>query len=377
MCQVLLYMMLWKWIIFLSLLYCQNFNNVQVHGQSPTAATTTPYSIRINAGAGTTYTDTLTGKVWWLDNPTQYTNGNGKTYGVKNTTACFSYIANTSEDRIYCTQRFFTTGKPFQYNVPVPSGTFQYDITLHFAEIYHVAAGKRVFDVYVEGTAVANNLDIFQTVGSNTALVIATRQSISDGAVTIELVQKVGEPFISAIEVVQVLPSPIPLPVPAPVPVAIPLPTPTSPNTVPTTNILVATRINVGGSQYVDTLGNVWMGDAYFEKKGKVFNICTSAIVPIVNTVEDGLYCTSRYFQKSTTLPPFQYQIPIPTTSTAQFNVRLHFMDSVSNKTYGRKTPVFSFLATFSQHFFHPTIATRSTLPRLGNESLMSASKVH
>ena len=181
----------------------------------PTVSNWIPYVIRINVGSTLVYTDANTGKVWRNDNMTEYAKGSSKTYGAKNLTQCSVGIQNTLEDRIYCTQRYYTAASSgAQYNVPVRTGSkSRYDIQLHFAEIYHVAPNQRVFSVYVEGTLVASNLDVYQRVGSNTSYVLTTRQDISDGYATIDFTSRIGQPFLSAVEVTEVPSAPSPLPV--------------------------------------------------------------------------------------------------------------------------------------------------------------------
>lgn len=66
------------------------------------------------------------------------------------------------------------------------------------------AAGARIFDVYVEGILVRDNLDVFSVSGGiNVAHLVSVPVSVSDGAITVELVAQVENPFISAIEVVR------------------------------------------------------------------------------------------------------------------------------------------------------------------------------
>ncbi len=59
----------------------------------------------------------------------------------------------------------------FTYTIPGLTAGAQYTVLLHFAEFYWTAAGKRVFNVAINGTAVLSNFDIYATVGANKALV--------------------------------------------------------------------------------------------------------------------------------------------------------------------------------------------------------------
>ena len=201
-----------------------------------------PYVIRINIGSVGSYTDMNTGKVWLKDDVTLYTQGSSKTYTTKNITQCSISIANTLEDRIYCTQRYYTAASvKAQYNVPVRTGTTgRYEIQLHFAEIYHVLPNQRVFNVFVEGALIVSNLDIFQRVGSNTSYIVSTRQDVSDGYVTIDFTSTIGQPFLSAVEVVEISTAPTPaIPTASP-----PIPTPPVPTPTPKFQEIL---INCGG----------------------------------------------------------------------------------------------------------------------------------
>ncbi|MBB6143454.1 fibronectin type 3 domain-containing protein [Silvibacterium bohemicum] len=71
----------------------------------------------------------------------------------------------------------------FTYTIPGLTAGAQYTVLLHFAETYWTAAGKRVFNVAINGTTVLANFDIFATVGGNAALVepfTATANSSGD-----------------------------------------------------------------------------------------------------------------------------------------------------------------------------------------------------
>jgi hypothetical protein len=220
-----------------------------------------PYAIRINAGAAVSFTDVNTGKVWLNDDVTQYTKGGSKTYSMKNQTQCYVSIQETLEDRIYCSQRYYTDASSgvAQYNVPVRSGIkSRYKIQLHFAEIYHILPNQRVFSVYVEGTLIVSNLDVFQRVGSNTSYVVTTSQDISDGYVTIDFTSSKGQPFLSAVEVEEILTLPTPT-VAAPIPTP-PIPTFTIPNVPVTPPKFQEILINCGGKYCIDEIRNLKAG---------------------------------------------------------------------------------------------------------------------
>jgi hypothetical protein len=78
-------------------------------------------------------------------------------------------------------------------------------VRLHFAEFDpdHKAAGSRVFDVYIEGELVVDDLDVFAEVGANTALVRDLAARVEDGMLTVELrPETAARPMLSGLEIV-------------------------------------------------------------------------------------------------------------------------------------------------------------------------------
>ena len=92
----------------------------------PTAPASTSTTTRINVGGGQ-FVDS-TGNTWIADN---YFGGKGAAYG-----SCPKAIANSVDDELYCTMRWFAPwhGPPFVYEIPVSSSS-QYQVKLHFADI--------------------------------------------------------------------------------------------------------------------------------------------------------------------------------------------------------------------------------------------------
>ena len=141
--------------------------------------------IRINAGGGA-FVDP-TGVSWSADSG----------FSAGNTFAVGSTITGTSNPALYQTERW--NGSPFTYQFTVPAGT--YTVTLKFAEIYFTAAGKRVFNVSINGTSVLSNFDIFAQAGANAALDKPFTINHPGGALTIQFVPLVDNPKISGIEI--------------------------------------------------------------------------------------------------------------------------------------------------------------------------------
>ncbi|MFN8592655.1 MAG: malectin domain-containing carbohydrate-binding protein [Thermomicrobiales bacterium] len=119
-------------------------------------------------------------------------------------------IDGTDDDGLYLTQRSGSgQGKKrgFSYTIPLEeSGT--YLVRLYFAEPFwgapggpDGASGKRVFSVTAEGDTVIRDLDIYDEVGSSTALVKETEVEVADGELNLRFTASAGEPIVAAIEV--------------------------------------------------------------------------------------------------------------------------------------------------------------------------------
>jgi sucrose-6-phosphate hydrolase SacC (GH32 family) len=106
-------------------------------------------------------------------------------------------ISGTDDDALYRSERAQET---LTYDIPVGNGA--YDVDLHFAEIYHESAGKRVFDVSVQGETVRTDLDIYSEVGHDAALVETVEGvTVTDGVLTITADASVDAAKLSAVTV--------------------------------------------------------------------------------------------------------------------------------------------------------------------------------
>ena len=153
-------------------------------------------SIRINSGGPML---TFNGNDWSAD---QYFNGGGTFDRPLD-------IGNTSNDELYHTERYATSG-PIIYQIPVANG--DHNVNLHFAETYYGVpgagasggVGSRVFNIDVEGQEQISNYDIVQAAGGSVIAVIEnfTDVTVTDGNLTITLTPVTEFPKISGIEVV-------------------------------------------------------------------------------------------------------------------------------------------------------------------------------
>ena len=109
-------------------------------------------------------------------------------------------IAGTESDTVYQSERYGAFG----YDIAVPDGT--YTITLDFAELYFDAAGKRVFDVRIEGDIVLDDLDLWTVApGKNTAYQYVTNVAVLDGNLDIDFLAGVQNPKVNAVQVVSLV----------------------------------------------------------------------------------------------------------------------------------------------------------------------------
>jgi Ca2+-binding RTX toxin-like protein len=97
-------------------------------------------------------------------------------------------IAGTTDDALYQNERW-TAGGSYTYEIAVANGTYQVDLLL--AEIYSgiYGSGQRVFDMSLEGQALAalQNIDIHARVGANAAHTISQQVTVNDGSLSIQV----------------------------------------------------------------------------------------------------------------------------------------------------------------------------------------------
>ncbi len=157
-------------------------------GVSNAATTTvgTAAVFAVNSG-GPQYTSLSSGIAYQAD--ADYSGGT-----TASTTAT---ISNTSDGTLYQTERYGN----FSYSIPLANGN--YNVTLKFAEIYWGSAGKRVFNVSMQGTQVITNLDIYAQVGKDVAYDVTIPVSVTNGTLNITFTTVVDNAKVSAIEITQ------------------------------------------------------------------------------------------------------------------------------------------------------------------------------
>ncbi len=86
------------------------------------------------------------------------------------------------------------------YRIRVPDG--HYNLKFYFAETEFNTAGQRLFNIYVEGQKVIENLDIFDRVGANSALQLVVENiEVKDAQLDIYFEALTGQSVCSAIEI--------------------------------------------------------------------------------------------------------------------------------------------------------------------------------
>jgi trimeric autotransporter adhesin len=108
---------------------------------------------------------------------------------------------NAAPQAVYQTQRYV----PFTYVITglVPDAT--YTVRMHFAETYWTAAGKRIFNVNLNGSRVLANFDVYATAGANTALVeqFSTHADMY-GQIIVQLIAgSADQPFIDGLQAIE------------------------------------------------------------------------------------------------------------------------------------------------------------------------------
>ena len=137
-------------------------------------------------------------------------------------------ISETGDVPLHQTERYGN----FSYAIPLVNGKYQ--VTLKFNEFYWSAPGQRIFDVWLEGTQVLTNFDIFASVGKNRPYDVSFPVSVTDGQLDIDFRATVDYAKVSAITVME-RPS------------------------------LVILAINCGGPEYIDKAGVMYQADQYYD----------------------------------------------------------------------------------------------------------------
>src|SRR5579885_1970367 len=128
-----------------------------------------------------------------------------------------SGVSNPAPQAVYQSNRYGN----FTYTIPGLTANSSYTVRLHFAEEYWTAAGKRVFNVNINGTQVLTNFDIFATAGGEYKAVVEqfSATATGSGTIAIQFVTVTDNAQINGIEVLassSSTPTPTPTPTSGP-----------------------------------------------------------------------------------------------------------------------------------------------------------------
>ncbi len=181
---------------------------------------------------------------------TDYSGGRDGTATTK--TIDTSKVTNPAPQAVYQTDRVGN----FTYTIPNLTASASYTVRLHFAEIYWTAAGKRIFNVSINGTQVLSKFDIFATAGGADIAVIEqfSATASTTGTITIQFTTVTDNAQVNGIEVLGGTSS---TPTPTPTLPPTPTPTPTSgpPNFGP--NVIIFDP-SMSASSIQTTLNNIY-----------------------------------------------------------------------------------------------------------------------
>jgi hypothetical protein len=112
-----------------------------------------------------------------------------------------SGLTNAAPQAVYQSERYGNV----TYTLPSLVAGTQYTVRLHFAELFQTAAGRRVFNVAINGTTVLSNFDIFAATGAafKATLREFTTTANSSGQIVIQLTTVTDNATIEGIEIIR------------------------------------------------------------------------------------------------------------------------------------------------------------------------------
>jgi hypothetical protein len=108
-------------------------------------------------------------------------------------------VTNPAPEAVYQSQRFGN----FTYTLPGFTAGTTYVVRLHFDEFYWTAAGKREFNVLINGTQVLTDFDVFATAGGEDIAVVEQFNAVanSSGQIVLQFVSVVDNAEVDGIEI--------------------------------------------------------------------------------------------------------------------------------------------------------------------------------
>jgi hypothetical protein len=124
-----------------------------------------------------------------------------------------SGVTNPAPQAVYQSSRLGN----FTYTIPSLSPNASFTVRLHFAETYWTAAGKRVFNVMINGQAVLSNFDIFAAAGGANRAVVKqfSVSASSSGTISVQFISVTDQAQLNGLEVLAAGSTPTPTPPPS------------------------------------------------------------------------------------------------------------------------------------------------------------------
>jgi uncharacterized repeat protein (TIGR02543 family) len=269
-------------------------NGITVTGSGPTPTTpppttppvTTPPPGGVSINAGGSATGSFTAD--------QYYSG-GSTYTNTATIDMSQITTNPPPAAIFNTERYGA----MTYTIPNLTAGSAQTVTLYFAETYVTAAGQRLFNVSINGTAALSNFDIYASAGGANRAIARSFNTTANasGQVVIQFIAGTQSPKVNGITVAGGGPPPT-TPPPTTPPVTTPPPTTPPPTTPPvTTPPPSAVSINAGGS----ATGS-FTADQYFSG-GSTYTNSNTIDTSQVGSVPAAVFQSERYGAMTYTIP--------------------------------------------------------------------------
>ncbi|MBX5450486.1 MAG: hypothetical protein IRZ24_10490, partial [Thermogemmatispora sp.] len=203
-----------------------------------------------------------------------------------------SGVTNPAPQAVYQSNRYGN----FTYTIPNLTAGAAYTVRLHFAETYWSAAGKRVFNVSINGQQVLTNFDIYAAAGGANKAVVREMSATATGSgtITIQFSTVVDNAQVNGLEI---LPAAGGTPTPTPTPAA------------------GVVRVNAGGPAVTP-----FVADAYYSGGSTASTSNAIDTSGVTNPAPQAVYQSNRYGN-------FTYTIP-NLTAGAAYTVRLHFAET-------------------------------------------------
>ena len=197
-------------------------------------------------------------------------------------------VANPAPQEVYQTERY----GDFTYTMPNLTAGASYTVNLGFAEIYWTAAGKREFNVLINGAQVLTNFDVFATAGGENIAIVKSFPATASATGTITVQFTTGAADLPKVSGIQIL----------------------SGGTAPPggTDVL---DINAAGP----VVGS-YLADEDFAGGTASNTANTISTATVTNPAPEAVYQTQRFGNFTYTLPGF--------TAGTTYTVRLHFAES-------------------------------------------------